>query len=145
MDPTFMTYNSGPLWLLIFIILFKLICWCTGWGDGGDDESDQLVEGLADYYDALKDADKSTLLGHEDQLAYKYGCKTFSDERLSKLKSSETVDVEKVIMGVATYRILDSLQYQQALQYEPIRMTADGAKRDNVIMISTKEGEMPEG
>lgn len=146
MDPTFMTYNSGPLWLLIFIILFKLICWCTGWGgDDEEDESDQLVEGLADYYDALKEADKSTLLGHEDQLAYKYGCKTFSDERLSKLKSSETVDVEKVIMGVATYRILDSLQYQQALQYEPIRMTADGAKRDNVIMISTKEGEMPEG
>lgn len=51
-------------------------------------------------------------------------------------------------MGVATYRILDSLQYQQALQYEPIRLTEDGAKRDNVIFISTNpnptEGEIQE-
>ena len=47
-----------------------------------------------------------------------------------------------VIMGVATYRILDSLQYQQSLQYEPIRMKPDGnASRDNVIFISTQEGE----
>jgi len=47
-----------------------------------------------------------------------------------------------VIMGVATYRILDSLQYQQAFQYEPIRMKPDGyASRDNVIMITTQEGE----
>jgi len=45
-------------------------------------------------------------------------------------------------MGVATYRILDSLQYQQAFQYEPIRMKPDGyASRDNVIMITTQEGE----
>lgn len=149
MDPTFMTYNSGPMWLLIFIILYKLVCWCTGWGSGEEeDEADQLVEGLADYYDALKDADKAMLIGHEDVLAYKYGCKTFSDERLYKLKNAETVDVEKVIMGVATYRILDSLQYQQALQYEPVRMTPDGAKRDNVIFISTNsspaEGEVVE-
>lgn len=43
-------------------------------------------------------------------------------------------------MGVATYRILDSLQYQQWLQYEPIFMKPDGyARRDNVIMISTQE------
>lgn len=141
MDPTFMTYNSGPLWLLFFIFIYKLICWCTGWGGDEEEEGeDQLVEGLADYYDALKDADKSALIGHEDQLAYKYGCKTFSDECLYKLKNSETVGTEQIIMGVATYRILDSLQYQQAFQYEPIRWTyADGSKRDNVIMISTKE------
>ena len=39
MDPTFMTYNSGPLWCLIFIILYSLICWCTGWGS--EDEEDE--------------------------------------------------------------------------------------------------------
>jgi len=82
MDPTFMTYNSGPMWILIFIVLFKIICYCTGWGSEDDeDEGDQLVEGLSDYYDALKDTDRSMLIGHETELAYKYGVKTFSDER----------------------------------------------------------------
>lgn len=82
MDPTFMTYNSGPMWVLIFIVLFKIICYCTGWGEDDDeDEGDQLVEGLSDYYDALKDTDRSMLIGHETELAYKYGVKTFSDER----------------------------------------------------------------
>jgi hypothetical protein len=117
MDPTFMTYNSGPMWLLTLIIIYKLICWCTGWGDESeeDDEGDQLVEGLLDYYDALKDDDRAALIGHEEVLAYKYGIKTFSDERLRKLQSSSCETEEekqKMIMGVATYRILDSLQYQ---------------------------------
>lgn len=117
MDPTFMTYNSGPMWLLIAIIIYKLICLCTGWGDDSeeDDEGDQLVEGLLDYYDALKDDDRAALIGHEEVLAYKYGVKTFSDERLRKLQSSSCETEEekqKMIMGVATYRILDSLQYQ---------------------------------
>ena len=59
MDPTFMTYNSGPMWLLILIILYKLVCWCTGYGsDDEEDEADQLVEGLVDYFEALKEADK---------------------------------------------------------------------------------------
>jgi len=31
---------------------------------------------------------------------------------LAKLKAAETADKEKIIMGVATYRILDNLQYQ---------------------------------
>lgn len=45
-------------------------------------------------------------------------------------------------MGVATYRILDSLEYQQALQYEPARKRADGTcARDGVVKISTQEGE----
>jgi len=139
MNPGFMTWNTAPMMLLTFIIIYKIICCITGWGaDSEDDEGDQLVEGLAEYYDALKAGDKSALIGHEDTLGYKYGCKTFSDEQFYKLQRSETADLEKIIMGVATYRILDSLEYQQALQYEPVRKKDDGtSSRDNVILITT--------
>ena len=91
MDPTFMTYNSGPMWLFILIILYRLVSWCTGRGieEEKEEDNEMLVEGLADYYKALKEDDKACLIGHEDQLAYKYGCKTFSDELLYKLKSAE--------------------------------------------------------
>lgn len=68
-----------------------------------------------------------------------------SDEQLTAMKNSETTDVEHVIMGVASYRILESLDYQQGLQYEPSRLKPSGqCERDNVILISTQEGEAPE-
>ena len=61
------------------------------------------------------------------------------------MKNSETTDVEHVIMGVASYRILESLDYQQGLQYEPSRLKPSGqCERDNVILITTQEGEAPE-
>lgn len=139
MDPTFMTYNSGPLWILALIFLFRVVTtkWCGGSNE--EEEDDGLVEGLAEYYDALKDSDKACLIGQEEYFK-RYGVKTFTDEQFSKLKQSETADLEKIIMGVATYRILDNLQYQQDLQYEPNRKKADGScERDGVILISTDE------
>ena len=42
-------------------------------------------------------------------------------------------------MGCATYRLLDSLAYIQAFQYEPLKATASGPKRDGVIFITTDE------
>jgi len=142
MNPLFMTYNSGPMWMLILIISWSMFCWITGYASDEEEEDDQLVEGLADYYDALKDSDKSSIIGQEETFKSKYNVRTFSDEAFSKMKNSTTVDVESVIMGVATYRLLESLDYQQALQYEPARMKEDGtARRDNVILISTQEGE----
>lgn len=144
MDPTLPTYNSGSMWLMIFIFLYGMYCWCRGEQED-ESEEEQLVEGLADYYDALKDADKNALIGQEEYFQ-KYKMKTFSDEMFTKLKQSETVDVEKVIMGVATYRPLDNLSYQQGLQYEPNRKKEDGTSaRDNVIMISTEEEPPAEG
>ena len=51
---------------------------------------------------------------------------------------------DKIIMGVATYRILESLTYQQFFQYEPAQKKADGTcQRDNVIIVSTQEDEDP--
>ena len=112
MNPFFMTYNSGPLWILILIISYSVFCYITGYGSGEEEDEDQLVEGLADYYDALKDSDKSSIIGQEETFKSKYNVKTFSDEAFTKMKNSTTVDVESVIMGVATYRLLESLDYQ---------------------------------
>lgn len=88
MDPTFMTYNSGPLWLLILIICWGLFKKITGVcsGDDDEDEGDQLVEGLADYYEALKKGDKSSIIGQEETMLAQYQVKTFSDEQFGKLK-----------------------------------------------------------
>ena len=82
MNPMHMTYNSGPLWLLVFIILWALYCWATGRNDQDeeDDEEGMLVEGLEEYYVALKEDDKAVLIGQEDSFSYEYGVKTFSDE-----------------------------------------------------------------
>ena len=47
-------------------------------------------------------------------------------------------------MGVATYRPMDNLRYQQELQFEPPSLEEDGSiKRDGVIFISTVEQEEP--
>lgn len=139
MDPTYMTYNSGPLWLLIMIIIWSGLtkCFCPASGDEDDDE-EQLVEGLQEYYVALKKEDKASLIGQEETYMSNYQVKTFSDEQFYKLRYAETADVEGVIMGVATYRILESLEYQQAYQYEPPCKMDDGTcRRDDVITIST--------
>ena len=63
MDPRFMTYNSGPLWLLILIMTYSIIQY-FGSGDDADEEVEEnLVEGLASYQDALKEEDKSCIIG----------------------------------------------------------------------------------
>ena len=44
---------------------------------------------------------------------------------------------------MATYRILDNLEYQQALQYEPSRKQPSGeCNRDDAVFISTVEEEL---
>ena len=44
---------------------------------------------------------------------------------------------------MATYRILDNLEYQQALQYEPSRKQPSGeCFRDEAVIISTKEEDL---
>lgn len=147
MDPMHFTYNSGPLWILVLIMLWSLYCWCTGRNEEvEDDEEEMLVEGLEDYYVALKKDDKQALIGQEDAFSYQYGCKTFSDEQLTKLKAADTAGTEKIIMGVATYRLIDNLQYQQDYQYEPVILRDDGtSSRENIVFISTNaSAENPE-
>ena len=58
------------------------------------------------------------------------------------MKNSTVADDEHIIMGCATYRLLDSLTYVQAFQYEAPKMQNDGStKRDGVIFITTDEDE----
>ena len=73
-----------------------------------------------------------------------YNVKTFSDQQLNDLKNGQEVEDDKIIMGVATYRILESLTYQQAFQYEPAFKKDDGTcQRDGHIIVSTQEDEDP--
>lgn len=59
-----------------------------GFGAEEEEEDDGLVEGLEDYYDALKLNDKAAYIGHEEYFK-KYTCKTMSAEQLSKMKQSK--------------------------------------------------------
>lgn len=115
MSPTHMTYNSGPLWLLIFITSVSMFHYFMSSDsdaqDEGDDKDIAEFEGLVDYQDALKEADRSSLVGQEETFKSKYGVKTFSDEQFTKLVNSETAALDKIIQGTSTYRMLDSLEY----------------------------------
>lgn len=73
-----------------------------------------------------------------------YQVKTFPDQGFADLKNAQNAELDKMIMGVATYRILDSRAYQQAFQYEPSMKKEDGTcGRDGNIVISTQLDEDP--
>lgn len=143
MDPRHLTYNSAPLWLFFILIVVGLVYWFMGWEEEEEDD-DQLVEGLENYFDACKPKDRAMSIGQEETMLKQYNVKTFSDQQLNDLKNGQEVDDDKIIMGVATYRILESLTYQQAFQYEPAFKKDDGTcQRDGHIIISTQEDEDP--
>ena len=81
--------------------------------DVEEEEEDlgELVEGLADYYEALKLEDKNIIRGQEEHYVKKFNMKTFSDYQYERLMSAKTTDEEHIIMGCATYRLLDSTFY----------------------------------
>ena len=60
-----MTYNSGPLWLLILIMFISTLQYFKSRSgeDEDDEEEPNLVEGLVNYQDALKDEEKSSTIG----------------------------------------------------------------------------------
>ena len=144
MDPTMLTYNSAPMWLFIILITKDLVTYFCCKQEEEEDDDDQLVEGLDDFFTALKVDDKAMTIGQEESMLKQYGVKTFSDQQLTDLKNAGQSDGEKIIMGVATYRILESLVYQQAYQYEPAKKKEDGTcQRDGTIIISTQEDADP--
>jgi len=71
MDPTHMTYNSCLLWLFIALLLIKLYQVIFG-VEEEEEEDDQLVEGLDNYFDALKVGDKSVTIGQEETMIKQY-------------------------------------------------------------------------
>lgn len=57
-----MTYNSPPMICLVILLIYSILarCFCAA---NEEDDDDQLVEGLDDYYEALKANDKEQALG----------------------------------------------------------------------------------
>lgn len=139
LDPRLLTYNSAPMWLFIVLVTYSIVSWLFCSADD-EEEDDGLVEGLEDYYTALKKDDKAMTIGQEETMLNQYRVKTFSDEQFLAIKNAGDADLEKIIMGVATYRILESMAYQQLFQYEPSKKDDHGeVKRDGVIVVSTQE------
>ena len=112
MDPRHLTYNSAPLWLFISLIIFDFIKYYYFPDDEEDEGDDQLVEGLENYFDAFKKDDKQVTIGIEETMIKQYGVKTLSDQQYSDVKNAkEEVEMDKIIMGIPSYRILESRTY----------------------------------
>ena len=62
LNPLHMTYNSPPMICLVILLIYSILarCFCAA---NEEDDDDQLVEGLDDYYEALKANDKEQALG----------------------------------------------------------------------------------
>ena len=58
-----------------------------------------------------------------------------------KLKEAEVADDEHIIMGVATYRLLENIKYVQGFQYEPPKLLKGTPTREGRIFITTDESE----
>lgn len=78
-NPLFMTYNSPPIICFFCLCLYYLIKRLFGSDEEEEEEDNQLVEGLAEYYDALKHDDVSIIRGQEEYYKYNFGIKTYSD------------------------------------------------------------------
>lgn len=136
-----MTYNSAPILMFFLLVLYRIVQ-CIWGGEEEEDDSDQLTEGLDEYYNALKTEDKAIIRGQEEYYKKNFGIATYSDEQYGKLRNAGLADDDHIIMGCATYRLLDSLTYVQAFQYEAPKLQNDGStKRDEVIFITTDEDE----
>lgn len=108
-NPLYLTYNSGPLLLFGAIFSYKILKFLKEALLDDEEEDDQLCEGLSNYYDALEETDKKINIGSEKWYLDKYKTRTFSEAQFDRLQSSESAELEKIIMGTGTYRALDSL------------------------------------
>ena len=79
--------------------------------------------------------------GQEEYNKAKYGIETYSAEMYQKLKDAEVADDEHIIMGVATYRLLENIKYVQGFQYEPPKLLKGTPTREGRIFITTDESE----
>ncbi len=79
MDPRHLTYNSAPLWLFFALVVKNLVQYYFFPDNEEEDDEDQLVEGLENYFDALKELDKYVAIGQEETMIKQYGVKTYSD------------------------------------------------------------------
>jgi len=141
MNPFEMTYNSPPIFTFFAVVLYSIIkrlCY----SNEEEEEDDGLVEGLDEYYEALKKKDKVIVIGQEEYFKKEYQVKSYKDESFDKLLNSKDEDSISCFQGCATYRLLDNLLYEQAFQYEPPKLQHDGKiRREGVVIITTDETE----
>ena len=138
-----MTYNTPPILCFFGIIAWQILT-CLFCSEEEEEEDDGLVEGLEEYYNALPKDAKAKIMGQEEFYIKNYGVKSYSDRQYAKLKASETGDLDKCFQGVSTYRLLDSLTYMQAFQFEaPVYLNDGSAKRAQAIFVTTDESEKP--
>jgi len=89
----------------------------------------------------MKLDDQALVQGQEEYYKGKYGIETYSAEMYQKLKEAEVADDDHIIMGVATYRLLENIKYVQGFQYEPPKMLKGTPTREGRIFIATDESE----
>lgn len=87
----------------------------------------------------MKLDDQALVQGQEEYYKGKYGIETYSAEMYQKLKEAEVADDDHIIMGVATYRLLENIKYVQGFQYEPPKMLKGTPTREGRIFIATDE------
>lgn len=82
--PLHPSWNTAPI--IMFYILFLTRLYAIIWPTSEEEsEEDQLVEGLEEYYEALKQKDKTKIQGQEDFYRYNYSVKTYSDPTYTKM------------------------------------------------------------
>ena len=67
-----MTYNTAPIIVFFIQFVYLLLKCLFGSDEEEEDEDDALVEGLADYYEALKRDDKNIVQGQEEYYKYNF-------------------------------------------------------------------------
>ena len=138
-----MTYNTPPILCFFGIVTWQILA-CIFCSEEEEEEDDGLVEGLEEYYNAQKKENKAIIMGQEEYYKKNFGVKSYSDHQYEKLKASQCGDLDKIIQGVSTYRLLDSLTYMQAFQFEAPTYHDDGtAKRAQAIFVTTDESDKP--
>jgi hypothetical protein len=107
-----LSYNSGPLFLFVGILSFQALSWLKRIMIEEEEELEPVFKGHEDYFDALEPTDKAVNIGSELYYLDKYKTRTFGEEQFERLQQSGRADLEKIIIGTGTYRMLDNLRYQ---------------------------------
>jgi hypothetical protein len=92
MNPFEMTYNSPPIFAFFGVVIYSILqrIFCPIGSE--EEEDDGLVEGLDEYYEALKKKDKVIVIGQEEYFKKEYQVKSYKDESFDRLVNSKEED-----------------------------------------------------
>lgn len=104
--------------ILVFLAMVIIYFFRSTCIKAKEQQDDEMVEDLADYYNAIDQGDKDRIIASETYYIQNFQTKTFEEKQFEDLKASNSESIEKIIMGVPTYRILDDSRYKQLLQFD---------------------------